>query len=191
MRVWIDISDTKHISLYKGVIFELIKRKNKIFITSYDDPEIIQALQNEKIVVNPIEKKISFFGLFEERFTMQRTGALLHYIKPANIDIIFSLGSSELIFSCIRLNIKIATLTDSHNCDKLHWIYYCFNNSYIIVPEGIPIDRLTKRGLNELERIISLPTGFKNDISKFGVNEVKEIADSIELINQKIRKVSI
>lgn len=158
MKVWFDITNTPQVHFLLSILNGLDDDNNEFMITSRDFSETLKLLEQKTVLPfdiigshhggNMAKKAI---GLLSRYFKTQR--------KVKGYDVSISCGSESAIWSSY-LNRKKSIAFGDNDLAK-QWTYGKFV-SYAFFPKSIPLEILTKQGINK--RKIYQYDGFKEHI---------------------------
>ncbi len=146
MRVWIDITNSPHVPLFRPLIQLLRARGHEVEVTAREYAQTLQLLELHGIshhVVGPRHGGAGRLG--KARALLGRLGALHRFAKGRDFDVALAHGSHELTLTARRLGIPSTTAFDYEYAWLQHQLG-CRAATRVVVPDAIPPERLTRFG---------------------------------------------
>ena len=147
MRVWIDITNSPHVPLFRPLIGLLAAEGHEVEVTAREYAQTLQLLELHGIphhVVGPRHGGAG--GLGKARALLGRLGALHRFAKGRDFDVALTHGSHELTLTARRLGIPSTTAFDYEYAWLQHQLG-CRAATRVVVPEAIPPERLVPYGV--------------------------------------------
>ncbi len=145
MRVWIDMTASAHVLVFRPLIERLRARGDEVEITSreYAQTQQLLALHGLQSVV--IGRHGGRSGLGKARALAGRLYALPGWAKDRRFDVALAHGSHELTISARRLGVPSSTTFD-YEWAALQHHANCRLATRVLVPDVIPLERLARYG---------------------------------------------
>ncbi len=147
MRVWIDITNSPHVPIFRPLIRLLEARGHEVEVTAREYAQTIQLLELHGIehhVVGPRHGGGARLG--KARALLGRLQALNRFAQTRSFDVALTHGSHELTLTARRLGIPSTTAFDY----EFAWLQHqlgCRAATRVVVPDAIPLERLTRYGV--------------------------------------------
>jgi predicted glycosyltransferase len=145
MRVWIDMTASAHVLVFRPLIGLLRKRGDEVEITAREYAQTLQLLELHGIEAEVIGRHGGRSRLGKARSLLSRLRALRRWAKGREFDVALAHGSHELTMTARRLGIPSSTTFDY----EFAWLQHqlgCRAATRVVVPESIPPDRLAGYG---------------------------------------------
>jgi predicted glycosyltransferase len=145
MRVWIDMTASAHVLVFRPLIRILRERGAEIEITARDYAQTLQLLELHGLDAEVIGRHGGRSRLGKARAMAGRLGALRRWARGRRFDAALAHGSHELTISARRLGIASSTTFDY----EFAWLQHqlgCRAATRVLVPEAIPPERLERYG---------------------------------------------
>ena len=145
MKVWIDITNSPHVLVFRPLIALLRKRGHEVEVTARDYAQTLQLLELHGIEADVLGRHGGRSGLGKARSLFSRLQALHTWARGRHFDVALAHGSHELTLSARRLGIPSATTFDY----EFAWLQHqlgCRAATRVVVPEAIPSERLERYG---------------------------------------------
>ncbi len=146
MRVWIDITASAHVLVFRPLIVILRERGDKVSVTAREYAQTVELLE-----LHGIDAEIfghhggrSRFGKL--RAMSSRLQALRRWARRQAIDVALAHGSHELTLTARSLGIPSSTTFD-YEFARLQHQLGCRSATRVIVPDAIPPARLERYGV--------------------------------------------
>ena len=146
MRVWIDVTNSPHVLVFRPLVRLLRERGAEVDVTARDFAQTLELLELhgiEPIVVGR-HGGASVFG--KARVEAGRLRALHRFARNRGYDIALAHGSHDLTLTARRLGIPSATTFDYEYAWLQHQLG-CRAARRVVVPEAIPPERLERYGV--------------------------------------------
>jgi uncharacterized protein len=145
MRVWVDMTASAHVLVFRPLIALLRSRGDEVEITARDYAQTLQLLELHGLEAEVIGKHGGRSRLAKLRAMRRRLRALRRWAKGRDFDLAFAHGSHELTMSARRLGIPSSTTFDY----EFAWLQHqlgCRAATKVVVPEAILPERLERYG---------------------------------------------
>jgi predicted glycosyltransferase len=146
MKVWIDMTASAHVLVFRPLIAILRGRGADVKITARDYAQTLQLLELHGLEADAV---IGHHGgrsrTGKARAMFSRLRALRRWAKGRSFDVALAHGSHELTITARRLEIPSATTFDY----EWAWLQHelgCHAATKVVVPDAIPPERLERYG---------------------------------------------
>ena len=146
MRVWIDMTASAHVLVFRPLIEIMRGRGDEVEITARDYAQTLQLLELHGLGAEVIGKHGGRSRVRKARQMTHRLGALRRWAKGREFDIALAHGSHELTITARRLKIPSSTTFDYEFATVQHQLG-CRAATKVVVPEAIPPERLKPYGV--------------------------------------------
>ncbi|MGZ4281108.1 MAG: DUF354 domain-containing protein [Gaiellaceae bacterium] len=146
MRVWIDITNSPHVLVFRPLIALLRARGAEVEVTSRDYAQTVQLLELHRIDAEILGVHGGRGRLGKAQAMASRMRALRSWARGRRFDVALAHGSHELTLTARRLGIPSATTFDY----EFAWLQHqlgCRAATRVVVPEAIPPERLERYGV--------------------------------------------
>jgi uncharacterized protein len=160
VRVWIDMTASAHVLVFRPLIEILRARGDKVELTAREYAQTLQLLELHGLEADVIGRHGGRSRLGKARSLASRLRALRRWAGPRSFDVALAHGSHELTITARRLGVPSATTFDY----EFAWLQHqlgCRAATKVIVPEAIPPDRLRPYGA-EPPKLVQYP-GLKEE----------------------------
>jgi predicted glycosyltransferase len=143
MRVWIDMTASAHVLVFRPLIAILEEQGHEVEITARDYAQTLQLLELHGLEATVLGRHGGRSRLGKARALTSRLGALRRWAKGRDFDVALAHGSHELTITARRLGIPSSTTFDY----EWAWLQHqlgCRAATRVVVPESIPAERLVK-----------------------------------------------
>ena len=146
MRVWIDMTASAHVLVFRPLIEILRGRGDQVQITARDYAQTLQLLDLHGLEADAVIGRHGGRSRVQKARQMtHRLGALRRWAKGRDFDIALAHGSHELTITARRLGIPSSTTFDYEFATIQHQLG-CRAATKVVVPEAIPPERLKPYG---------------------------------------------
>jgi predicted glycosyltransferase len=145
MRVWIDMTASAHVLVFRPLIRLLEAQGDEVEVTARDYAQTLQLLELHGIEATVVGKHGGRSRLGKARALTSRLRELHDWARPRSFDIALAHGSHELTMTARRLGIPSATTFDY----EFAWLQHqlgCRAATKVVVPDAIPPERLAVYG---------------------------------------------
>jgi predicted glycosyltransferase len=145
LRVWIDITNTPHVLVFRPIIKELQRQGHEVLVTARDFAQTSQLLDRfsieHKLIGKHQGKEIyrKIYGL------VYRTSRLIAYAAPKRFNLAVSHGSNDCALASFFLRIPHVTMFDYEYAKAMHNINLRVSTKALI-PDMIPSEPLYECG---------------------------------------------
>jgi uncharacterized protein len=184
MRVWIDVSNSPQVPLFRPLIGLFRERGHAVDVTTREYAQTIELLELHGIpheVVGPAHGGAGAAG--KARAATGRLRALRRYARDRGFDVALSHASHELPMVARSLGIPSAYAFDYEFARAQHGLG-CRFASRVVVPEAIPADRL--RTLGARERKVRRYPGLKEEYALHGFTARPGVLDELGLDRERV-----
>jgi uncharacterized protein len=145
VRVWIDMTASAHVLVFRPLIRLLREDGHEVEITAREYAQTLQLLELHGLEADVIGRHGGRSRLGKARSLLSRLGALRRWARRRAFDVALAHGSHELTMTARRLGIPSATTFDY----EFAWLQHqlgCRAATKVVVPEAIPPERLARYG---------------------------------------------
>ena len=146
MRVWIDMTASAHVLVFRPLIEIMRGRGDEVEITARDYAQTLQLLEQHGLEAEVVGRHGGRSRLQKARQMTHRLGALKKWAKGREFDVALAHGSHELTITARRLGIPSSTTFDYEFATLQHQLG-CRAATKVVVPEAIPPERLRPYGV--------------------------------------------
>jgi len=145
MRVWVDLTNSPHVLVFRPLIRLLRERGAEVEVTAREYAQTLQLLELHGIDAEPIGRHGGRSALGKARTELGRLGLLRRWARGRRFDLALAHGSHDLTLTARSLGIPSATTFDY----EFAWLQHqlgCRAATRVVVPEAIPAERLARYG---------------------------------------------
>src|SRR5215510_2845051 len=146
MRVWIDMTASAHVLVFRPLIERLRARGDEVEITARDYAQTLQLLELHGLSADAVLGRHGGRSRWRKASAMaSRLGALRRWASERKFDVALAHGSHELTMTARRLGVPSATTFDY----EFAWLQHelgCRAATRVVVPDSIPVERLARYG---------------------------------------------
>jgi predicted glycosyltransferase len=145
MRVWVDLTNSPHVLVFRPLIRLLRERGAEVEVTAREYAQTLQLLALHGIDAEPIGRHGGRSALGKALGEVGRLPALRRFAKGRPFDLALAHGSHDLTLTARSLGIPSATTFDY----EFAWLQHqlgCRAATRVVVPEAIPAERLARYG---------------------------------------------
>jgi uncharacterized protein len=146
MKVWVDMTASAHVLVFRPLIELLRERGHEVEITARDYAQTLQLLQLHDLEATVVGRHGGRSRLGKARSLASRLRALHRWAGARDFDLALAHGSHELTLSARRLGIPSAT-THDYEFAKLQHQLGMRAATKVVVPDSIPVERLERFGV--------------------------------------------
>jgi predicted glycosyltransferase len=160
VRIWIDMTASAHVLVFRPLIQLLRGRGDEVEVTAREYAQTLQLLELHGIEAEVIGRHGGRSRLGKARQLWSRLHALRRWARGRDFDLALAHGSHELTMTARRLGIPSSTTFDY----EFAWLQHqlgCRAATRVVVPETIPPDRLARYGA-EPPKLLQYP-GLKEE----------------------------
>ena len=143
MRVWIDMTASAHVLVFRPLIGLLRTRGAEVEITAREYAQTLQLLELHGIEADVIGKHGGRSRVGKLRAMRARLHALRRWARGRAFDVALAHGSHELTMTARRLGIPSSTTFDY----EFAWLQHqlgCRAATRVVVPDAIPPSRIRR-----------------------------------------------
>jgi uncharacterized protein len=145
MRVWVDLTNSPHVLVFRPLIQLLRERGHEVEVTAREYAQTLQLLELHGIDATPIGRHGGGSTVGKAAGELGRLPALRRWAKPRRFDLALAHGSHDLTLTARSLGIPSATTFDYEYAWLQHQLG-CRAATRVVVPEAIPPERLARYG---------------------------------------------
>jgi uncharacterized protein len=148
MKVWIDMTASAHVLVFRPLIQIMRARGDVVEITAREYAQTLQLLELHGLEAEVIGKHGGRSRTGKARALASRLHALRRWAKGRDFDVALAHGSHELTITARRLGVPSSTTFDY----EWAWLQHqlgCRAATKVVVPEAIPPERLRPYGVDE------------------------------------------
>src|SRR5947209_11214431 len=145
MRVWVDMTASAHVLVFRPLIELLRRRGDEVEVTAREYAQTLQLLELHGIEAEVIGRHGGRSRLGKARQLWSRLHALRRWARGRDFDVALAHGSHELTMTARRLGIPSSTTFDY----EFAWLQHqlgCRAATKVVAPEAIPPERLARYG---------------------------------------------
>jgi uncharacterized protein len=145
VRIWIDLTASAHVLVFRPLVKLLRERGDEVELTAREYAQTLQLLELHGLEAEVIGKHGGRSRFRKLRAMQRRLRALRRWAKGRNFDIALAHGSHELTMTARRLGIPSSTTFDY----EFAWLQHqlgCRAATKVVVPDAIPPERLARYG---------------------------------------------
>ncbi len=145
MRVWVDLTNSPHVLVFRPLIRLLRERGAEVEVTAREYAQTMQLLELHGIDAEPIGHHGGRSSFGKARVELSRLGLLRRWARGRHFDLALAHGSHDLTLTARSLGIPSATTFDY----EFAWLQHqlgCRAARRVVVPEAIPAERLARYG---------------------------------------------
>src|SRR5262249_5074085 len=148
MRVWIDLTNSPHVLVFRPLIRLLRERGAEVEVTAREYAQTLQLLELHGIDATQIGRHGGRSTLGKARTEVSRLRQLRQWARGRRFDLALAHGSHDLTLTARSLGIPSATTFDY----EFAWLQHqlgCRAATRGVVPGAIPVERLGRPGARE------------------------------------------
>jgi uncharacterized protein len=145
MRVWIDMTASAHVLVFRPLIRIMEERGDEVQITAREYAQTLQLLELHGLSAEVIGRHGGRSRLQKARQMTHRLSALNRWAKGRAFDVALAHGSHELTMTARRRGIPSSTTFDYEFATLQHQLG-CRAATKVVVPDAIPPERLRQYG---------------------------------------------
>jgi predicted glycosyltransferase len=146
VKVWIDMTASAHVLVFRPLIRILRARGDEVEITAREYAQTLQLLELHGLEADAVIGRHGGRSRWRKASAMaSRLGALKRWARPQRFDVALAHGSHELTLTARRLGVPSATTFDY----EFAWLQHqlgCRAATKVVVPDAIPPERLAGYG---------------------------------------------
>ena len=148
MKVWIDMTASAHVLVFRPLIQVLRARGDAVEITAREYAQTLQLLELHGLEATVIGKHGGRSRIGKARALASRLRSLRRWANGRGFDVALAHGSHELTITARRLGVPSSTTFDYEWATFQHQLG-CRAATKVVVPEAIPPERLRPYGVDE------------------------------------------
>jgi uncharacterized protein len=148
VKVWIDMTASAHVLVFRPLIEILRARGDEVEITAREYAQTLQLLELHGLDAEVIGKHGGRSRTGKARALVSRLRTLRRWARRRDFDVALAHGSHELTITARRLDVPSSTTFDY----EWAWLQHqlgCRAATKVVVPETIPPERLRPYGVDE------------------------------------------
>jgi uncharacterized protein len=145
VKIWIDMTASAHVLVFRPLIAIMEERGDEVQITARDYAQTLQLLELHGLSAEVIGRHGGRSRFQKARQMTHRLGALRKWAKGRDFDVALAHGSHELTLTARRLGIPSSTTFDYEFATLQHQLG-CRAATKVVVPDAIPPERLAPYG---------------------------------------------
>ena len=160
MRVWVDMTASAHVLVFRPLIRLLRERGAEVEVTAREYAQTLQLLELHGLEAEVVGRHGGRSRLGKARQMSSRLRVLRRWARDRHFDVALAHGSHELTMTADRLGIPSSTTFDY----EFAWLQHqlgCRAATKVVVPDAIPPDRLERYGVRD-EKLVQYP-GLKEE----------------------------
>jgi predicted glycosyltransferase len=146
VRVWVDITNSPHVLVFRPLIRILRERGHEVDVTAREYAQTLELLALHDIEPTVIGHHGGASALGKARAMADRLQALHRFARERDYDVALAHGSYDLTLTARRLGIPSATTFDYEYAWLQHQLG-CRAATRVVVPDAIPPERLRRYGV--------------------------------------------
>jgi uncharacterized protein len=146
MKVWVDMTASAHVLVFRPLIRLLRERGDEVQITAREYAQTLQLLELHGLEAEVLGRHGGRSRFAKARQMASRLRALREWAEPQGFDVALAHGSHELTITARRLGVPSATTFDY----EFAWLQHqlgCRAATRVVVPDAIPPERLARYGV--------------------------------------------
>jgi predicted glycosyltransferase len=148
VRIWIDMTASAHVLVFRPLIAILRDRGDEVEITAREYAQTLQLLELHGLEAEVIGRHGGRSRIGKARALASRLRALRRWAKPRAFDVALAHGSHELTVTARSLGVPSSTTFD-YEWARLQHQLGCRAATKVVVPDSIPPDRLRPYGVDD------------------------------------------
>jgi hypothetical protein len=145
MRVWVDVSASAHVLVFRPLIALLREHGHNVEVTSREYAQTQELLAAHGLESTVIGRHGGRSRLGKGRSLVTRLDAMRRWARPRRFDLALAHGSHELTLTARSLDVPSATMHDYEYARLQHALGYRAATR-VLVPKAIPLERLRRYG---------------------------------------------
>jgi predicted glycosyltransferase len=146
MRVWVDMTASAHVLVFRPLVALLRADGHEVEITAREYGQTLQLLELHGLEATVLDRHGGRARLGKARAMARRLDALARWARPRRFDYALAHGSHELTLTARRLGIPSATTHDYEYALLQHHLGLRAARR-VVVPDAIPVERLRRFGV--------------------------------------------
>ena len=183
MKIWIDVTNSPHVLVFRPLIRLLRERGHDVEVTAREYAQTLELLALHRIDATVVGHHGGASSLGKARAMASRLNALHAWARPRGFDAALAHGSYDLTLTARRLGIPSTTTFDYEFAWLQHQIG-CRAATRVVVPDAIPQERLRSYGLRP-PKLRTYP-GLKEDYYLADLEPSRAVLDELALDRQRV-----
>jgi uncharacterized protein len=183
MRVWIDMTASAHVLVFRPLIELMRKRGDQVEVSAREYAQTLQLLELHGIEAEVIGRHGGRSRLGKLRAMRRRLKALRRWAGARDFDVGLAHGSHELTMTARRLGIPSATTFDYEFAWMQHQLG-CRAATRVAVPESIPPERLAGYGATP-PKLVQYP-GLKEEYYLYDFEPDRSVLDPFAIDPERV-----
>ena len=183
MRVWIDITNSPHVLVFRPLIRILRERGAEVDVTAREYAQTLELLALHGIETTVVGKHGGASALGKARAMAERLSALHRFARRRGYDVALAHGSYDLTLTARRLGIPSATTFDY----EFAWLQHqlgCRAATRVVVPDAIPPERLRRYGVHGAK--LGRYPGLKEDYYLSDIEPDQAVLDELGVDRERV-----
>jgi hypothetical protein len=183
LRIWIDLTNSPHVVIFKPLIERMHARGWEVSVTARTFAQTLELLELHGIEHTPIGRHGGGSRLGKARAAAGRVAAMSRFGRRGRFDAGLAHGSTDLPMACRALGIPNTTMFDYEYAHLQHSLN-CRLAQRVLVPEAIPPQRLARYGARG-RKLVRYP-GLKEEYYLAGFQPDPAVPRSLGLDGSRI-----
>jgi hypothetical protein len=184
-RVWIDLANSPHVTLFARVVDELEDRGWSVELTARDHAQTVALARRRWPDVRVIGGASPAGRIGKGRSLAGRAAALRRFARETRPDVAFSHGSYGQIVAARSARIPAVTMMDYEHQPANHLSFRLAQR--VIVPEAFPAASLRRFGARE-RKVVRYP-GFKEELYLAGFEPDRSVLGELAVDERRVLAV--
>jgi predicted glycosyltransferase len=183
VRVWIDMTASAHVLVFRPLIELLNERGAEVEVTARDYSQTLQLLELHGIEATVLGRHGGRTRRGKATSLLSRLSDLRRWARGRSFDIALAHGSHELTMTARRLGIPSSTTFDY----EFAWLQHqlgCRAADSVVVPDAIPASRLSRYGVAP-PKLVQYP-GLKEEYYLSDFEPDPTVLDTVGLDRERI-----
>jgi uncharacterized protein len=182
MKIWIDIANSPHVSLFAPVVEELRSRGSPLLLTARNHAQTAELARERWPAVIVVNDQSPRGRAAKAAAIVRRAARLRALAAPFRPDVALSHGSYAQIIAARSLRIPAVTMMDYEHQPANHLSFRLA--SIVIVPDVFPSDRLRRCGAGEWK--VRRYEGFKEELYLAGFEPSAGVLEELGIDPTKV-----
>ena len=185
MRVWIDITNSPHVLVFRPLIALLRQRGADVDVTAREYAQTLELLARHGIEPTVIGTHGGASRLGKARAMVARLPALRRFARGRRFDVALAHGSHDLTLTARSLGIPSATTFDYEYAWLQHQLG-CRAAARVVVPDAIPRERLARYGLGPRSGKLRTYPGLKEEYYLSDLEPDEAVLDELGIDRSRV-----